>query len=738
MPYEAETDPFLDFHVVVNKVAGSEELGFITVVKEAPVSQWGYPFSRLGGEKSFLDLLERSTGAPPQLEGGRTLRLRWGEPETVGSPQGLRKITRVLFDALFPEGSGVYELLGRSCHLANQQGKVLRLKLELHAELSGLPWEVFRPPVTGSWALDISQATICVVRYLGEIHYWRDTAASTGGDRPCVLIVKADPEQFSNRTIGMSFMNESIRVQTCLNELADLVSVETIERSQETLRGSWSGTLQQLISRVNHLVDQGRSIVGLHFIGHGGFDEEGSFIYGEDKNGDPEKIGEDDLRVALDRVECLRWVIFNACSAGHEPVGCPLTGLATSMAVIKNVPTVLAYRHPVDTIMAENLAGEFYEHVLRRGRPPEEVIRNIQFRYSNPGGLVLLVRSVGGKMPPLLDEAPRQASSAPEGRPGPAGKGQAAGTAPATGQGRPPRPRETQSQAAQSQAAQSQAAQSQAPQSQAPQSQAAQSQAAQSQAAQSRPPRPQTRLPTAGDLGEMILIPAGPFQKGLTPEQLDHLLAQFRQHRLPLDLDSAREALLEEPFETVVLPDFYIDRTPVTNGQFARFVEAATYRTEAERKGSSRNWRSHNTPEKAEHPVVFVTHADAEAYCSWAGKRLPTADEWKKAHRGPDGRLYPWGDTFDKNLCNTAESQQGYQTTPVTQFPEGASVYGCLDMVGNVEEWTATLGKNGQRIVLGGSWCSTCQVYGLPVLQRLALPGFNSNEQGFRCARDAG
>jgi formylglycine-generating enzyme required for sulfatase activity len=234
----------------------------------------------------------------------------------------------------------------------------------------------------------------------------------------------------------------------------------------------------------------------------------------------------------------------------------------------------------------------------------------------------------------------------------------------------------------------------------------------------------------------MIPIPKGPFPKGLTPEQVEHLLSQFQEHNLALDLDSAREALQEEAREEVVLSDFFIDRTPVTNRQFERFVEVTAYRTEAERKGSSRNWRSHNTPERAEHPVVFVTYADAEAYCRWAGKRLPTADEWKKAHRGPEGRLYPWGDVFDKDRCNTAESQKGYQTTPVNLLPNGASVYGCLDMVGNVEEWTATPGKEGQRIVLGGSWCSTCEVYGLPVLHRLALPGFNSNEQGFRCAKD--
>lgn len=86
--------------------------------------------------------------------------------------------------------------------------------------------------------------------------------------------------------------------------------------------------------------------------------------------------------------------------------------------------------------------------------------------------------------------------------------------------------------------------------------------------------------------------------------------------------------------------------------------------------------------------MVLVSWNDAIAYCKWSGNRLPTEAEWEKAARGIDGRAYPWGNILDKDRCNTLESYiEG--TTPVDQFPNGASPYGVLDMVGNVSEWCA-------------------------------------------------
>jgi formylglycine-generating enzyme required for sulfatase activity len=141
----------------------------------------------------------------------------------------------------------------------------------------------------------------------------------------------------------------------------------------------------------------------------------------------------------------------------------------------------------------------------------------------------------------------------------------------------------------------------------------------------------------------------------------------------------------------VLLLDYAISRVPITNAQYQIFVQA----TEHVPPGG---WNGKRAPRGKEiHPVVNVSWYDALAYCRWLSQvsrkpiTLPSQAEWEKAARGADdARAYPWGDAFDAARCNVDES--GFRnTTPVGIFPNGASPYGCLDMAGNVWEWTRSL-----------------------------------------------
>lgn len=194
------------------------------------------------------------------------------------------------------------------------------------------------------------------------------------------------------------------------------------------------------------------------------------------------------------------------------------------------------------------------------------------------------------------------------------------------------------------------------------------------------PPKPQPKAepprPPAGPLNfDWVLIPVGPFRMGSDPRADPHA------------------EINEQPQHTVHLSAFWISRTPVTNRQWVAFIRATSYTTDAARNGYDHTWYQPRGPSQppltmaeANHPVIYISWHDARAFCRWAGVRLPTEAEWEKTARGPDGRLYPWGnDPPDARRCNF--NQQVGHTTPVDRYPAGASPYGVLDMAGNVWEW---------------------------------------------------
>ena len=190
--------------------------------------------------------------------------------------------------------------------------------------------------------------------------------------------------------------------------------------------------------------------------------------------------------------------------------------------------------------------------------------------------------------------------------------------------------------------------------------------------------------------------------------------------------------------------DFLIDVYPVTNMQYEKFMRGGGYSNEKYWTNEGRQWKEENNVTRpklwkdkkwnqAEYPVVGVSYYEAEAYAEWAGKRLPTEQEWEKAARGPEGREYPWGDEFDKERCNINESGHN-RTTRVTLYPNGISPYGCYDMTGNVWEWTTSDYDREAKVLRGGSW-NVNQRNARCAFRNWYFPAFRLNDVGFRCVR---
>lgn len=191
----------------------------------------------------------------------------------------------------------------------------------------------------------------------------------------------------------------------------------------------------------------------------------------------------------------------------------------------------------------------------------------------------------------------------------------------------------------------------------------------------------------------------------------------------------------EAPTHAVSVAPFLMDVTEVTNDEFAAFMQATGYQAAAVQLG------------EGNHPVSRVTWDDASAYCTWAGKRLPTEAEWEFAARGTDGRVYPWGNDWDPAKANGRES--GIRgTTAVGSFGAGASPFGLLDMAGNVREWTAdwydkypgssyySTYFNQFRVHRGGGWFDDSG--DLRAANRNGGPPDSANDDlGFRCVKDA-
>jgi formylglycine-generating enzyme required for sulfatase activity len=216
---------------------------------------------------------------------------------------------------------------------------------------------------------------------------------------------------------------------------------------------------------------------------------------------------------------------------------------------------------------------------------------------------------------------------------------------------------------------------------------------------------------------------------------------------------------------------YHMDRCEVTNAEYRRFLRASGYTPidmtnflkhwsiPEEKAGKPAEWLIPQAKEN--HPVVYVDLDDSRAYARWAGKRLPTEEEWQYAAQGSDGRTWPWGNTYDPERCNGIDGTTGRynevshasgDTTPVDRYPEGSSPFGCLDMSGNVWEWTESERFDGHTrysILRGGSFYRAggsrwhvgggAQACDQHIKMLLVCPGLDRCATvGFRCVKDLG
>ncbi|HHM04384.1 MAG TPA: formylglycine-generating enzyme family protein [Gammaproteobacteria bacterium] len=283
----------------------------------------------------------------------------------------------------------------------------------------------------------------------------------------------------------------------------------------------------------------------------------------------------------------------------------------------------------------------------------------------------------------------------------------------------------------------------------------------------------------------MVLVSAGDFIMGSNKEDKENLSSRYG-FPAPLYLD-------EHPRHRVTLPAFYIDKYEVSNAEFKAFIfkterplpvpwnyngygltmeEAARldmkilriiaaehFRFDMDTRTMSRKalMTAMEAAQKAmdPYPATGMTWAEAQAYCQWRGKRLPTEAEWEKAARGPAGLEYPWGNEWDPTVTNTGDNEDWEEgIAPVGAYPGNRSPYGAYDMAGNVWEWTAdwyqpypgsdyssaNFGEKYKVIRGGGGGIGhyALSLFFRGAARQYAEPELRSEDVGFRCARDAG
>lgn len=241
-----------------------------------------------------------------------------------------------------------------------------------------------------------------------------------------------------------------------------------------------------------------------------------------------------------------------------------------------------------------------------------------------------------------------------------------------------------------------------------------------------------------------VLIPSGAFIMGTDIEPFYGTI-----------LEQCKYAKLDEaPIHALFLDSFRIDKYPVTNAEYAVFVRETGH-------SSPIHWKNGDFSDNDKNkPVIQVSWYDCQAYAEWIGKRLPTEAEWEKAARGPDGRIYPWGDILNPHVRRTrftlTDDSIYYSTelTPIGMYEKNKSLYGVCDTVGGVWEWTSDsymsypVSNNRSQedinpnnfVLRGGSWMEarygTAERYYRCANRLHSPPEYMGDNIGFRCVQD--
>jgi formylglycine-generating enzyme required for sulfatase activity/CHAT domain-containing protein len=695
----------------------------------APGSGREYPIAVVrspAGEARELENRLKNLQIALLRSGGRRRRVLTPEQQAV------RDFGKALFDALLTgEVRGRYDV---SQHKAAQDGTGLRVKLRiLSPELAALPWEFLYDARRAEYVC-LSTSTP-LVRYL-ELSQPSRPLSVTPPLR--VLGMVASPENLDPLDVA----REKQRVEEALAGLkaAGLVALTWLE-------GQTWRNLQRAMRHGPWNI--------FHFIGHGGFDRQADegFIALADRWGEAKRLTATHLARLLADHRSLRLALLNACE-GARGSSRDIFSSTAAILVRRGLPAVLAMQYEITDRSAIEFASTFYEaladglavdtavsearkavslavtNTLEWGTPvlhmraPDGVLFDVREGETTPAPQVrrrerveptsVLEIEAGELLRPALIKLHRILSGAFDGEEfrtlcfylsvnydSLRGEGLASKAreliAYSKRQGRMGELVELGRQMRPDVDWGGVAPMQEAPVEVRP-------------AAKALPDVSATRHPFEP---EVILIPAGEFLMGSDPKQDKHAYGD------------------EQPQHTLYLPDYCLAKTPVTNAQYLAFVQATGH-------PKLDHWKGGKPPSaKEDHPVVYVSWHDAVAYCRWLAEatdkpyRLPSETEWEKGARGADGRLWPWGNRWDPQRCNSEEDGQE-ETMSVGAYPQGASPYGCLDMAGNVWEWTSSLKRDypydavdgredpeaeGLRVLRGGAfrvnpWVARCAFRG--------------------------